>query len=234
MIRLAWLVLLLSAASTARPDGRLEAAIQALRADPSLKVRTQAAIVLGQRGAAEAVPALRQAVAEDGAVAVRLAAVGALSRMGARVSRPTLKAASEADPDASVRTAASRALDGLGPVTLTIEEPGGTASTRAAARASLERQLTDLGFPVADAGELRLKPTVTVDVSERGGKTVIAVKASLVVVDGDGHMDMLESTAKASVTGAVPEAKLAGYSTKAVDAALRSVCEDLAARLGRR
>lgn len=234
MGRTAALLLLLALAVPARPDAQLEAAIRALRKDSSLKVRTQAAIVLGQRGSHEAVPALREAVAEDGAAAVRIAAVAALAKIGSPAARPTLRLASETDPDGAVRRAAARALRDLGPTALIIEEPAGTAAARGAVKESLARQLRDRGFAVADRGEMRLKPTVKMDVAERDGKTIIAVKTSLVVVDGDGRMDMMESSARASVAGTVPEGKLAGYSAKVVDTAVRGLCEDLAGRLGGR
>jgi len=222
----------LALAVPARPDPSVDPAIRALRRDSSLKVRTQAAIVLGQRGSAEAVPALREAVADDGSAAVRIAAVGALAKIGSPAARPTLRIASETDPDGAVRRAAARALQDLGPAALTIEEPSGTSSARGTVKESLARHLRDRGFAVAERGELRLKPTVSVEVAERGGKIVIAVKTSLVVVDGDGRMEMMESSARASVIGPVAEAKLAGYSAKVVDAAVRGLSEDLAARLG--
>lgn len=234
MGRPAAVLLLLALAVPGRADSQLDAAIRALRKDSSLKVRTQAAIVLGQRGAPEAVPALREAVAEDGASAVRIAAVAALAKIGSPAARPTLRMASQTDPDSAVRRAATRALEELGPTALAIEEPAGPAFARAAVKEALARHLRDRGFAVAERGEMRLKPTVSVDVAHAGGKTVIAVKASLVVVDGDGKMDMMESGARASVAGAVSEAKLPGYSGKVVDAAVRGLCEDLAARLGGR
>ncbi len=234
MGRLAALLALLLAASIARPDVSLDSAVRALRRDSSLKVRTQAAIVLGQRGSPDAVPALREAVTEDGSAAVRIAAVGALAKIGSPAARPTLRIASETDPDRAVRKAAARALEDLGPTALSIEEPGGTSSARAAVRESLERHLRDRGFAVAERGEVRLKPSVNVDVARSGGKTVIAVKTSLVMVDGDGRMDMMESSARASVSGTVSEAKLPGYAAKVVDAAVKGLCEDLAARLGGR
>jgi hypothetical protein len=226
--------LLLALAGPARPASRVEAAIDALRHDSSLKVRTQAAIILGQRGAPEAVPSLRQAVAGDDSAAVRIAAVGALAKLRARVARPTLVAARESDPEAAVRSAASRALDALGPVTVFVEEPAGTPAARGAARTALASRLRELGFAVGDAGEIRLKPTVALDVASGGGRTVISVKTSLVVVDGDGHLEMMESAAQATVSGALPEARLAGTSAKVVDAAIRGVCQDLAMKLGRR
>lgn len=234
MARLPALVLLVALAGPVRADARIDAAIDALRNDSSLKVRTQAAIILGQRGAREAVPSLREAVAKDDSAAVRIAAAGALGKIRARVARPTLVAARESDPEDAVRATASRALDALGPVTVLVEEPAGTPTARGAARDSLASHLTELGFTVAAAGELRLKPTVAVEVADGGGRTVISVKTSLVVVDGDGHINMMQSSAKATVSGTLSEARLATTSAKVVDAAIKGVCEDLAAKLGRR
>ena len=99
--------LVLVAAAPALSDPQVDAAIRALKGDSSLKVRTQAAIVLGQRGAQEAVRALRDAVAADRAAAVRIAAVTALAKIGDRSARSTLKLAAQADPDESVRRAAT-------------------------------------------------------------------------------------------------------------------------------
>lgn len=234
MRRLPVVALLIALAVPARSDPQAEAAIRALRRDSSMKVRTQAAIVLGQRAAAQAVPALREAVAEDGAAAVRIAAVAALAKIGDRAARSTLKAASEADPDDSVRRAALRALEALGPVAISIDEPAGPSSARAPLREALAGHLRDRGFAVVEGGEIRLKPTVKVGVDDKGGKTVIAVKASMVVVDGDGRVDLVEASARASVSGAVPDGKLAAYSARAIDAAARTLAEDLAARLGER
>jgi hypothetical protein len=45
---------------------------------------------------------------------------------------------------------------------------------------------------------------------------------------------MLEGGAKLSAIGAIPEAKLGAYSAKALEAAARTLCEDLAAKLGER
>src|SRR5512141_1028569 len=112
-LRAAALVLVLVAPLAARPDSANDSAIRALRRDSSLKVRTQAAVVLGQRGAVEAVSALREAVATDDAAAVRLAAIPALGRIRDHSARPTLRAAAEADPDASVRRAAAKAVEEL-------------------------------------------------------------------------------------------------------------------------
>ncbi len=234
MGRFALPALVLAIAIPAAADPQVDAAIRALRRDSSMKVRTQAAIVLGQRQVAQAVPALREAVAEDNAAAVRIAAVAALAKIGDRNARSTLKAASEADPDGSVRTAAKRALEALGPVALSIDDPTGPASARAPMREALAAHLRDRGYTVANEGEYRLKPAVKIDVDRAGAKTVIAVKASVVLVDGDGRVDMVESSAKASVTGTVPEGKLPTYAARAIDAAARNLTEDLAARLGGR
>lgn len=227
-------VLVLALALAAVADPQVDAAIRALRRDSSMKVRTQAAIVLGQRLVAQAVPALREAVAEDGAAAVRIAAVAALAKIGDRGARSTLRAASEADPDASVRIAAKRALEALGPIAISIDEPSGPGSARAPMRDALTAHLRERGYQVGDDGEFRLKPTVKVDVDRDGPKTVIAVKASVVLVDRDGRVDMVESSARASVTGTIAEARLPAYAARAIDAAARNLTEDLAARLGGR
>lgn len=232
--RLLALALALAATLPARAETPLEATVRALRQDDSLKVRTQAALVLGQRGAPEAIPALRQAVARDAAPAVRLAAVAALVKLDARVARPTLQAAAGADPDPDVRAAAARALAGFGPVALSLQEPAGTAAARGPALAAVRRHLTRLGLPLAERGEVRVRPSVTVEVSASGGKTVVAARLSLAAVDGDGRIEVLEGSARASVTGPVPEARLDGLIAKALDAASRGPCEDLATRLGRR
>ncbi len=238
MVRRAALLVLAAAALVARADSQTELAIRALRHDSSLKVRTQAAIVLGQRGAVEAVPALREAVASDASAAVRLAAVSALAKLRDRSARPTLRAASDADPDPSVRRAASKAVEDLGPLSFSIEETGGAGGAQAhrALHDAISTQLRDRGFAVVERGGMRLKPSVLkVDVDARGGKTVIDVKASLVAVDDDGRMAaMLESGAKLSANGVIPEAKLATYSAKALEVAARTLCEDLAAKFGER
>jgi hypothetical protein len=234
MGRLAFTALLASFVLPARADPQLDAAIQALRRDSSLKVRTQAAIVLGQRGANDAVHALREAVAEDRAASVRIAAVTALAKIGDRRARPTLRAASEADPDPAVRRAAERALEALGPLAFALDDGAGPAPARAVLREGIERLLKARGFAVADGGDVRLRPSVRVDVDGAGGKIVISVRASVTVVDCDGRVDLLESSARASIPGAVPDGQLAAYSARAVDAAARTLSEDLAAKLAGR
>lgn len=216
----------------ARADGAVDPAVTALRSDDSLKVRTQAAIVLGQHGSPEAIKALREAVAEDQAASVRLAAISALGHLEAREARLTLQASAQADPDPAVRAAAARAVASLGPVTLTVEVASGPSGPRLSE--ALSRQLRERGLSLARRGELRLQPKVDVDVSESAGRTTFEARASLVVVDGDGRMDMLETRARASVAGTVPESRRGGYVIKVVEAAGRGLGDELAVKLGRR
>jgi hypothetical protein len=222
------------AASAALADPQIDAAILALRKDSSLKVRTQAAIVLGQRNAPEAVQALREAVAEDGAASVRIAAVAALAKIGDRRARSTLRHASAADPDDAVRRAAARALATFGTTAFAIEEPDGPAALRGVFHDALARELRSRGFSVADPADLRLRPSLKLDLDENKGKTIIAIRTTLAVVDGDGRVDWMEAGAKATVSGMVPEARIAGYSVKVVEAAVRALCDDLAAKLAER
>lgn len=226
--------LLVALGSFAAADPQIDAAIEALRRDSSLKVRTQAAIVLGQRAAPEAVQALRQAVAEDDAASVRIAAVAALAKIGDRRARPTLRLASEADPEDAVRRAAARALSGFGPIAIAVEDPSGPASARGALREALTRHLKARGFAIVERGDLRIKPAVRLDLDARDGKTVIAVRTTLVVVDGDGRVEMMEASARATVSGPVPEHKLPGLSAKAIDAVARTLCDELAGKLAER
>ena len=231
-------VALLASSVVAASEGQVDAAVRALRKDSSLKVRTQAAVVLGQRGAVEAVSALREAVAADDASAVRLAAVVALGKIRDRSARPTLRNVADADPEDAVRKAARKALDDLGPLAFSIEDArgAGSAATRDALRQAIAAQLKGRGFAVVDRGGVVLKPSVMkLDVDAKGGKTTIAVKAALVAVDDDGKMAaMLESGARLSAAGVLPEAKIATYSAKALEAAAKTLCEDLAAKLGER
>jgi len=238
MVRLAAVPLVVWALAVLAGETQVDLAIRALRKDSSLKVRTQAAVVLGQRGAVEGVPALREAVATDDASAVRLAAVTALGKIGDRSARPTLKAAAEADPDDSVRKAARKALSDLGPLAFSIEEArgAGSAAARDALRQAIAGHLRGRGYAIVEQGGMVLKPSVMrIDVETKGGRTTIAVKAALVAVDDDGKMAaMLESGAKLSAAGVVPESKLPAYSAKALEAAAKTLCEDLAAKLGER
>ena len=194
--------------------------------------------MLGQRGAVEAVPVLREAAAADEASAVRLAAVVALGKIRDRSARPTLRNVADADPEDAVRKAARKALDDLGPLAFSIEETrgAGSAAARDALRQAIAAQLKGRGYAVVDRGGVVLKPSVMkLDVDAKGGKTTIAVKAALVAVDDDGKMAaMLESGARLSAAGVIPDAKIATYSAKALEAVAKTLCEDLAAKLGER
>ncbi|MBI5070439.1 MAG: HEAT repeat domain-containing protein [Deltaproteobacteria bacterium] len=236
-------LLLLAAAAlpAAAADPVVERALAALQEDSSLKVRTQAALVLGSRGARQAVPALGHALATDEAPSVRIAAAAALARLADLAGREPLEAASRADPDPAVRNAAARALAELLAVSVrsvALEEAhgqGGKAG-REALRESLARHLRRQGFAVVGPGEpagYRLKASVLeLDVSQAEGKTVIAVKASVVAVDSQGKMAaMVEGGARLRASGGSSAAAQRQLTDRALDAAAVSLSEDLAARL---
>jgi hypothetical protein len=131
-----------------------------------------------------------------------------------------------------------RAAGGFGRV-VSIEEPAGSAGgadARAALRDALGKHLRAAGFSVVDEGGVRIKPSVVrVDVDAGDGKTVVAVRAALVAVERNGRMAaMLESGARLSATGALPNDKLRTYAARALDAAARILSDDLAAKLAER
>lgn len=231
-------VLLAALALSARGDFRADGTDEAPRGDAPLEARTQAAIALGQRGGPGAAPALRAALSADRSPAVRLAAAAALGKLRDRSARATLRAAAESDPEQSVRAAAAAALEELGPLSFSIEPPGGSgeADARGALKEALAKHLRERGYSVVPEGGVRLKPSLlSLDVADRGGRTVIAVKASLVAVDAEGRMAaMLEGAARLSASELLPEASRARYAARAIEAAARTLCEDLAARLGDR
>ena len=227
-------------------DASIRRAIDALRNDSSLKVRAQAALVLGQRGAVDAVPALTTALLEDRAPAVRIAAAAALGRIGDPSSRQALGSAERDDPDEEVRQAAGQALVDLNtrgrrPAdrrALSVEEAtgkGGTAA-REALRRALARRLEQAGFSLvdADSAAFRIKPSVlSVDITESGGKVFVAVKAAAVAVGVDGRMAaMIQGGARARAPGERPSpAALEQLSVSALEAAARMLSEDLATQL---
>lgn len=239
-LRLALLALLVAAAA---PPGRgadpqVDRAVRALSGDPSLKVRTQAALVLAQRGSREAVPALAHALAADEEPAVRIAAASALARIGDMAGKEPLEAATRADPDGSVRDAARKALADLLAASgraVVLDDPqgrAGDAAARAALKESLARHLRQQGFAVVGAGEragYRLKPSVlAVEVTRTNGRLHVSVKASVVAVDSQGRMAaMVEGGARLRASGG-GEQQLAA---RALDAAAGTISEDLAARL---
>ncbi len=227
-------------------DPAVQRAVEALRKDSSLKVRTQAALVLGQRGAVDAVPALTTALLEDRAPAVRIAAAAALGRIGDPSALQALESAGRDDADEEVREAAGRALAELrGRGTrsidrrsLAVEDATGKGGpvARKALRAALERQLEKAGFTLVEPEEaaFRIKPSViSVDSSESGGRVVVSVKAAAVAVGLDGRMAaMIQGGARARATGARPsDAVREQLSATALEAAARTLSEDLASQL---
>jgi hypothetical protein len=236
-------LLLATLTSLARADPQADRAIRALAEDPSLKVRVQAALVLGQARAASAVPALARALSADAAPAVRIASAAALARIGDPSARPALEAAARGDREGAVRTAAVRALEALpaaaaGARVVSLEDAVGEggAEARTALRDALDRHLREAGFTVAASGGIRLKPSVIrVDVLDSGGKTVVAVSATLVAIEAGGRMAaMVQGGARLSASGRISPEKRRTYAARALDAAARSLSEDLAARLAER
>lgn len=240
------LAIALLPAAGAAMDPVTQRAVDALRRDSSLKVRAQAALVLGQRGAVDAVPALTTALLEDKAAAVRIAAAAALGRIGDPSALQALENAEKDDGDDEVREAAGRALAELRGKgkrsvdrhSLAVEEASGKggASARAALRAALARHLHQAGFSVVDPEEaaFRVKPSVlSVEVSESGGKVFVSVKAAAVAVGLDGRMAaMIQGGARVKATGARPSpAMREQLSVTALEAAARTLSEDLASQL---
>lgn len=241
------LAALVAAPGTARPDPQTERALRALATSDSLKVRTQAALILGQLGAAEAGPALRKAVVSDPAPAVRIAAVAGLARLGDAQSKAVLEKVQRSDPDEGVRASAAGALvalkDPVAPAVrgrggVVLEDTvgsGGRPADRAALRDALGRRLVEAGFHVGQEG-IRLKPSIVrLEVERASERTIVAVRAELVAVEGGGRMAaMLEGAAKASAQGSLGDRELAVISVRVVDAVAKILVEDLAAKLGER
>jgi len=240
---LRWALLLVVAAAlpALAADPVVERALAALQDDSSLKVRTQAALVLGARGARQAVPALGHALAGDEAPSVRIAAAAALARLGDLAGRDALEAASRVDPDAAVRAAAAKALSELLAASVrsvALEEAHGEggATAREALREALARHLRKQGFAVVGVSEpagYRLKPSVLeIDVAQAGGKVSISVKVSVVAVDSQGRMAaMVEGGARLRASGGSAGQAQEQLAARALDAAAVSLAEDLAARL---
>jgi HEAT repeats len=239
--RLALIAVLLAAplGAARASDAQVERALRALREDGSLKVRAQAAFVLAQRGARAAVPALCKALSEDEAPAVRVAAATALGRIGGQGGAAVLREAGAHDPDDAVRSAAARALDELqrGARSVSLEEVQGgkgDARARASLHDALAMHLQRRGFAVVEGGEgvgYRLKPSMLVlDVVHSSAGLRVEVKASVIAIDGQGRIAaMVEGGARAKT--ATPGAASTQLAGQAVDAAARSISEDLAHRL---
>lgn len=238
-IRLLAFLLALSHAPAARADSQIETAIKALQYDRSLKVRTQAALILGQRSAREAVPALCEALVNDDDSAVRIAAAGALGRIADPSARPTLVNAEQGDSDPQVRKAAARALaemekgatHGHAVALERAEGKGVDSKALDALNESLARHLVSRGFAVLPANTdapYRLKPSVLeLDVNTGEGRVIIAVKASVIAISRDGRMELLQSGARLKASSGSSEKLTA----RALDAIAKDLAEDLANKL---
>jgi hypothetical protein len=100
-------------------------------------------------------------------------------------------------------------------------------------RDALARNLRDRGYAVVVQRGIRLKPSVIrFDVDARPERTVVAVKASVLAIEEGGRLSaMLESGARVSATGEVTAERLEAYAARAMDAAARALCDDIAARV---
>lgn len=243
MFRLALIALLASTgdahAQDPAADKQVVRAIAALREDPSLKVRAQAAFVLAQRRAPAAVPVLRRALAEDEASPVRVAAASALGRIGGPGVIAALRDASAHDRDGAVRAAAAQAMDALlrGSRTVVVEAVQGQKGgpeMRDELRGALSRELQQHGFEVVDAeaeAGYHLKPSVLLlEQAQSGAGIVVEVKASVIAVDAQGRIAaIVEGGARARTAAPAPPA--ARLTVQALEAAARSISDDLARRL---
>lgn len=234
----------LAASPSLAMDPAVQRAVEALRSDSSLKVRAQAALVLGQRGARDAVPALTTALLEDRAAAVRTAAAAALGRIGDPSALQALESAQRQDSDGGVRDAAAGALADLRGRgkrvverrSLAVEEVTGKGGSQArqALRQALENHLQRAGFTLVEPEEaaFRIKPSViSIETTEEGDKLFVSVKAAAVAVGLDGRMDMSQGVARARARARSSEAMREQLSATAMEAAARTLSEDLASKL---
>jgi len=228
-------------------DATVERAAEALKQDPSLKVRAQAALLLGQRGGPAVIPALAASLGGDPSAAVRTAAAAALGRIGDALARDALTRAQRSDGDAEVRLAAGRALDDLlersrahaRPRSVAVEDVQGkgTLADKGALRDALLRHLADRGFPSAAPGEaatFRVKASVlAIDVLQSGGKVSIDVKASAVAVEEGGRMAaMSEGAAHLKTQGtSLTREREQQLSARALEAAARILSDEIALEL---
>ncbi len=237
-------VVALAASSSLAIDPAVQRAIDALRKDSSLKVRAQAALVLGQRGAVDAVPALTTALLEDREEAVRIAAAAALGRIGDPSALQALESAQRNDADGGVRRAAASALAELSRGrkvvdrrSLAVEEATGKGGKQArkALRLALMNYLQRAGFNLVKPEEaaFRVKPSVlSIETSQDGGKLLVSVKAAAVAVGLDGRMAaMIQGGAHARAVARPSEAMRERLSATALEAAARTLSEDLASEL---
>lgn len=114
-----------------------------------------------------------------------------------------------------------------------VQGASGSEAARAALREAIARHVRRQGFHVMDDGKAaayRLRPTVITLESGGAGAGTVEVKASLVALDRKGRVAaMVEGGARAS--GAAPGSATAVVEAQAIEAAARSIAEDLARRL---
>jgi len=228
-------------------DANLERAVEALRQDPSLKVRAQAALLLGQKGGAAVVPILSASLASDPSTAVRAAAAAALGRIRDPSAREALARAQLSEGDEEVRRATVRALEDWTertraqprPRSVAIEDVQGkgTLADKGALRDALLRNLADRGFPAAAPGEtatFRVKASVlALDVLQSGSRVSIDVKASAVAVEEGGRMAAMSEGAahlKTQSAGLTREREQQ-LSARALEAAARILSDEIAVEL---
>jgi hypothetical protein len=228
----------------AQAEETTERDLRALKKDGSHKVRTQAALVLGREKVREAVPALCQALTTDDSESVRIAAATALGRIGDIAGRRSLEEARHTDPDPRVRAAAEKALEALAErsvgvgSSLDIEGPTGEGSNeaRGSLGTALAKHLKAKGFVTQGGGRAvyRVKPTIqSLQVKAEGNQISVTVQVTVVAIESDGRVAaMLQSGARLKASGARSSPALeAKLSEQALDAAARTLSDDLASKL---
>jgi hypothetical protein len=112
---LAWALLAWTGSLGVAAGNRVEVLRRALLGDPSFKVRTQAALLLGKLGDPAGVPPLIKALSDDGKT-VRAMAAQSLGKLGGDKATAALKDLLTRESDAFVREQAEKALAVLQPV----------------------------------------------------------------------------------------------------------------------
>lgn len=224
----------------ARGDEQTQRALTALAKDRSQKVRAQAALILGKKGAREAVGALCAALETDDGDAVRLAAADALGQIRDPAARASLESARRTDPSTDVREAATRALaaiDAAGFSTgkvLSIEEPtgGGGKGAHDLLAAALAMRLKEKGwavaYPAKGKSAYRLKPSLLSYEREGGAAYATGIKASVIAVDSHGQVAALVEAGARLKAGS---ANTAEGERRLFEAVAKNLSEDLLSKL---
>lgn len=110
---LAILLVIFQAGSIAA-GGKVDDLVKALHSDPSYKVRTQAALLLGKLGDKSAIAALIKALGDDSKT-VRAMSAQSLGKLGGDAAGSALRALSIREEDSFVRAQITRALSLIGP-----------------------------------------------------------------------------------------------------------------------